>query len=30
MTGSTTGDDLASGKLLAVDEADGILDELQA
>jgi len=27
---STTGDDLASGKLLSVDEADGILDELQA
>jgi len=28
--GSTTGDDLASGKLLCVDETDGILDELQA
>jgi len=27
---TTTGDDLASGKLLVVDEADGVLDELQA
>jgi hypothetical protein len=29
-TGATTRDDLASGKLLVVDEADGVLDELQA